>query len=242
MMTPMQNRFSCGLLASAARFVPVPFLDDMLREKALQLLVSRTIKAYGRTYSSSLVAPLYGDDRGCLHGCLVWLLLLPVKLVLFPIRKLLTWIMTAKNLATDLSEAVLLGRVLDRCLADGRLANDSSRLHAEAALVRQAFSNAIQGTDMRILSGVLAKALRSVSGLPRAAFNALRGLRKRSEEADPVEGVSGADRAKLEAGAKSIESALETPEMKAYLAEFDGVFDENLRILEERAAASPTPG
>lgn len=232
-----QLRVVCGLLASAARFVPVPLLDDLLREKALQILVSRALKASGRTYGSAAVAPLYaGGGSGCLEGCLLFVLLLPLKLILYPVRKIMVWVSAAKNLSADLSEAILLGRALDRCLARGRLAEGtpSPELRVEAQRIRAAFANALRGSDLRLLRGVLTATVRSVSGLPRAALHALRGLRKRSEGADPTEGLSSADREKVNEGAERIESALETPEMQAFLAEFDRTFDENLAILDAR--------
>jgi hypothetical protein len=233
----MRLRLVCGLLASAARFVPVPLLDDVLRQKALQLLVSQTLEAHGRTYKSKLVAPLYGDDQGCFYGCLVWLVLLPIKLIIYPVRKLLAWILVAKNLARDLSEAVLLGRTLDRCLTAGELSDhDPARLRMDAELIRSAFANALAGTDIRLLRGTLTNVLRSVSGLPRAALHALRGLRARSENADPMGGLGSADRAKMDEGAARIEKALETDEMRAFLERFDQTFDENLRIVRRRAA------
>lgn len=233
--TSMELRVVCGLLASAARLVPIPFLDDILRERATQLLVSRTLKAHGRKYASMFVAPLYGDDKGCLHGCLLTLVLLPIKLILYPIRKVLTWILAAKHLATDVTDAVLLGRTLQRCLEAGRLAGDADtpKLRAEAALIKQAFTNAAAGTDLGFMRGVLGAALKSVSGLPGAAWRALRSLRKKGD--DPELGLEGSEKQKVEAGASKVAAALDTEEMRAYLAKFDARFDENLRILEDRA-------
>lgn len=232
-----QLRLVCGLLASAARLVPVPLLDDVLRDKARQLLVSRTLRASGRTYGSARVGPLYGDSGGCMKGCLLFLVLLPIKLILYPIRKILTYVMAVKHLAGDLAEAVLLGRALDRVLEAGRLAQGtpSEKLQAEAALLRHAFDNAIAGTDLRILQSVLVTALRSVSGLPRAALRALRGLRKKGDDADPTEGLSAGDKQKVEAASARVMSALDTPEVRAFLERFDRTFDENVRILESRA-------
>src|SRR5690606_1399703 len=182
---------------------------------------------------------LYGDEDGCLQGCLMFLLLLPLKLIVYPFRKIFGWIMTAKNLARDLSEAVLLGRALDRVLSAGRLSADTSEgeLHAEARRIRLAFLNATAGTDMRLLRGVLTTALRSVSGLPRAALRALRGIQGAPEGADPTAGLSSEDKEKMEKGAARVMSALETPEMRAFLERFDRVFDENLSVLDQRASA-----
>jgi hypothetical protein len=125
-------------------------------------------------------------------------------------------------------------------LTDGRLASDDpAELRAEADLLRQAFANALAGSDLRLMRGALLRALRSVSGLPRAAYHALRGLRTRSEDADPVGSLAEGDRAKMEEGVRRVESALESEEMRAFLAQFDATFDENLRILEGRAIAGP---
>lgn len=238
----LQLRLTAGLLASAARLVPIPFLDDLLREKALQLLVSRTLLAHDRTYGSKRVASLYGDPHGCLHGCLLAVVLLPIKLLIYPFRKVLIWILAAKYLAKDLCEAVLLGRVLEKCLAEGRLAEgtEPASLASEADRVRQAFDNAITGTDLRLLRGVLRQAVRSVAGLPRAAWHGLRSLRRRGgEDADPAADLSAADRAKVEAGTERIRAALETPEARAYLERFDATFRENLAVLEQRAGSRP---
>ena len=240
-LSSVEVRIFCGLMASAARLVPVPLLDDILREKAIHLLVSRALAQHGRTFRSKHVAPLYGDPRGCMHGCLSALVWVPVKLLLFPIRKVLTWVMAAKNLAADLSEAVLLGRVLERALSAGRLPSDAApdALRREADLLRRAFDNAVQGTDMTLLRGLLRTAVKSVSGLPSAALKAVRALRRKGEDADPsadlTEGLAASDRAKVDRGAREIMNALETPEAVAFLDAFDARFDENLAILEQRA-------
>ncbi len=228
-------RLVCGLLASSARLVPVPILDDVLREKAIQLMVSRTLKAHGRGYSSTKVESLYGDPRSTMYGCLLWLVLFPIKVILFPIKKLVVWVMAAKYLAMDLSESLLLGRALDQVLGAGRLADGSEGLGAESQLVRNAFDNAVAGTDMKLLRGVLRGTLASVSGLPRAALAALRKLRSRGEGDDPTEGLSKAEREQVDEGAGRIQQALETPEMKELLADFDARFEENLNVLAKRA-------
>lgn len=234
----LELRLICGLLASAARLVPVPLLDDILREKALHLMVSRTIKLHGRAYRSASVAPLYGTAEGCGQRLALFLLLWPIKLLLYPIKKVLSWIMAAKNVAADLSEAVLLGRTLDRVLANERLpmGADAGALRTEAARVRLAFDNALRGTDLRLLRAVLRRALEGVKGLPRAAVRALRRLRNKADDADPTAGLSAADREKVDAGASRIAAALEAPDVRAFLEAFDARFDENLRLLEQRAS------
>jgi len=229
--TRVTERLVFGLLASAARLVPIPFLDDVLRDTAARLMVRRILRSRGRTYPTSRVEPLYTDRSGCLTGCFVF----GFKLMLFPLRKIVTWVLAAKYLARDLSEAILLGRVLDRMLDAGRLQGpDEAALLAESDRIKTAWENAVRGTDMKLLQGIVWRALRSVEGLPRAAMHALRRLRGGGEDADPTEGLSASDRAKVDEGAAKIEGALADPQVQAFLEAFDARFDENLRVLEAR--------
>jgi len=231
--TGVTERLVFGLLASAARLVPVPFLDDILRDTAARLMVRRILQAHGRTYPSSKVEPLYTDRSGCITGCFLF----GLKLLLFPLRKVVTWVLAAKYLARDLSEAILLGRVLDRMLEAGRLRGpDEAALLAEADRIKTAWENAVRGTDMKLLQGILWRAVRSVKGLPRAALHALRRLRRKGDDADPTEGLSASDRARVDEGAKKIEGALADPQVQAFLEAFDARFDDNLRVLEARVA------
>lgn len=216
--------------------VPVPFLDDVLRARALQLLVSRTLRAHGRTYGSAKVAPLYGDTRGLVEGCAVFVVLLPIRLLLFPVRKFLAWVMAVKHLARDFAESLLLGRALDAALAAGRLPEgaDASALRAEADLVRRAFENALAGIDVALLGSVLRRSLRSVAGLPRAAIAAVQRLRRRDDAADPGAELSGAQQRAVDEGTSRLRAVLDTPEIAAMLARFDAKLAENLAVLDER--------
>mgnify|MGYP000061845834 CR=1 FL=1 len=228
-------RLTCGLLASAARLTPVPFLDDFLGDRARRLMVDKTLSAHGRRFPSKQVAPLYADPHGCLYGCL----LSAVKLLLFPVKKVLTWLFALRYLTRDLSDAVLLGRALDGWLEAGRLADatDPPARLQEASLLRSAFDNAVAGTDMQLLQGLLMKALRGVSGLPKAAWHAVRRLRRGGAGADPTEGLSEADDDAMKRATAKLGAALETPEARAFLEAFDARLAENVRILEARHAS-----
>ncbi|MGE0784750.1 MAG: hypothetical protein AB7S26_03605 [Sandaracinaceae bacterium] len=229
--SPLTERVVFGLLASAARMVPVPLLDDLLREKATHLMVARLLSQRGRHYASQRVKPLYADNEGCLVGVFTLML----KLALFPVRKVLAWVLAARYLAQDLARAILLGRVLDRLLADGALSSpDDAAILAEAERIRLAFDNAVRGSDLKLLQGLLGSALRSASGLPRAAMRTLMRRRHQPEDASAVEGADESDKRVLESGADKIEAALEQPAAKAFLETFDATFDENMAVLVAR--------
>lgn len=232
-------RVLCALLAAAARLVPVPLVDDWLRERVTRYMVGRTLGAHERTYPTTSVAPLYAEERGCLEGCLVFLVWLPVKLVLYPLRKALAWGLAARGLSQDLTLMLLLGRSLDRCLSQGMLRQGpEGDLRAEARMIRLAYDNAARGFDTSFLRQSLGGAASSVKGLPAAAVRTLRSLfRRRGETQADVQTdleVPEADRETVERGIGAIEAALDDPQVQSALARFDRTFDDNLAVLHRR--------
>jgi hypothetical protein len=211
----------CALLGAAARFVPVPFVDDVLRERIRQYLVSRLLKQTGRTFGSARVGPLWKDDGGCASGCLTLLWKVPLAIVLFPIRKIVAIVTAVRGFARDVTQSLLFGRALDRALARGMLAEGAPEptLLAESGVVRRAFDQAVHGVDTRIVSGALADALRGIRGLPRAALRTARALVKSGQSAAPE------DDEVVEQGAGAVEKALERPDVARVLADFDARFD-----------------
>ena len=88
-----------------------------------------------------------------------------------------------------------------------------------------------QGTDMKLLRGVLRRALGSVAGLPRAAMHAVRNLGRKRE---PTDGLSTREQAAVDQGADRIEGVLQDPEIQAFPQAFDARFEEHLRALAAR--------
>ena len=117
---------------------------------------------------------------------------------------------------------------------------DDAALEREATLIRRAFDSAIAGTDTKLLRASLKAALGSVAGLPRAALAGLRRLRGGTQEgvADPVAELSGKDREAVEEGTSKVVAVLESPDIRAMLEAFDQRFEENLAVLDQRAAAA----
>jgi hypothetical protein len=217
----------CALLSAAARFVPVPFVDDLLRERIRQYLVSRLLRHGGRGYGSARVGPLWQDEGSCASGCLTLLWKIPIKILLFPIRKLIALVTAIKGFSRDLTVSLLFGRALERALARGLLAEGSPEplLLRESAEVRRAFEQACQGVDKALVTSALANALRGIRGLPGAALRSARSLARSSDAPDPEAAAKPADREKVEQGAGAVEQALTRPDVARVLAEFDTRFD-----------------
>jgi hypothetical protein len=227
-------RIVCAILASAARLVPVPLVDDILRERVTQIVVKQTLAAQGRTYSSNRLRPIWSDSTGCASGCVLMILKLPLILITYPFRKVWAWMMAVRYLSRDLTTMILLGRALDRSLEVGRL-TDGEGLEAEAAMWNRAFENAVGGMDTKVLTSGLATALSGVKGIGGAAVRTLRSLwRKRQSGSVTTVEVPQEERATMDAGARSVEAALAKPEIVALLERFDTRFEENLKVLASR--------
>jgi hypothetical protein len=208
-----------GIVSAAARFLPVPFVDDVVRNQCRRFVVSRTLAAHGRSESLDQLAPYYvaaGD--GCLAGCLTSTVRATTKLVLFPVRKIVALVTSARGVPLEILRVVLLGRTLDRQLQKGEI--DAAR----AARLRVAFEQAFARLDLRVVRALTNDALSSVSGWRKAAVDSARRVLGSPDDPDVVQKAEPT----VEAGAAEIQQALDRPEMLELFAEFDRRVDEAL--------------
>lgn len=97
------------------RYVPLPFLDDALRQAAAERMVRRLAQAYQRELSEEELKELTEDRSGCLSGCL-W------SLFTFPFRKILARALVLWDLNRTLERAsqyFVLGFLMHEVFAQG---------------------------------------------------------------------------------------------------------------------------
>src|SRR5687768_6501882 len=111
----------CGIAAAAARFVPVPLLDDVIRRRAARLAVVRTLRAHGREHPSELVEALWEEPDATRRGLRGRLRGVPTRLLLFPFRKYTAVFGAVRGVPNDVARVVLLARAVDRRLELGEL-------------------------------------------------------------------------------------------------------------------------
>jgi hypothetical protein len=222
----------CGIAMAAARFLPVPLLDDAVRERATRLAVLRTLRVQGRAYPSDAVEPLYAGVDGR-SGVWQAARRLPSRVLLFPVRKYVALFGSVRGVPADVTAVLLLGRSVYRALAAGRM-QDGHRhrqgLRAEAEQVRRAYDSAIGGMDLRLATGVVRDALAQGQPMTRAAVDLGRRFLRHEpvpdelHPGDPV--VDGAIR---------VQQALRRPELRRLIADFDARFD--ARLSSRRSAS-----
>jgi hypothetical protein len=238
---------ACGIAVGAARFIPIPLLDDSVRLRATQVAVVRTLRANGRTYPSDRVEALYaGADAGAagrFRELTRYLRSIPRRVLLFPARKYVAVFGAVRGVPTDVMKVLLLARVVQHCLVKGRLATpdgsepgrslpkaQAKELAAEAVRIRVAYEEALHGMDLRLLTAALADGLSGGKGLTRAAVGYARNTFGHPDQ----EAESGVETAELNpggevgAGAERVEEVLRRPEIALLLEEFDAAFEEAL--------------
>lgn len=229
----------CAIASAAARFIPVPLLDDAVKYRAIRIAVLRTLRANGRTYPADAVEPLYAGvdaaSAGLVRRALRYLGTVPRRVALFPIRKYVALFGSVRGVPTDVMTVLLLSRTVHRCLVDGALVGpDAEELRAEAVQIRKAFDEALDGMDLKLLSGALADGLSQGRGLTSAAVGYARktfGRRDDGESHREPDGHSAAELAPGGAvgeGAERVREVLRRPEIAHQMADFDARFDANL--------------
>ncbi len=205
----------CGIAAAAARFVPVPLLDDVVRRGATQVAVVRTLRAHGRDHPAALVEALWEERDPARRGVRGRLRGVPRRLLLFPVRKYTAVFGAVRGVPNDVARVVLLARAVDRRLELGALSSPE-RVPDEAAALRRAVDGAVEGIDLRLLTAALADGLSRSRGLTTAAVAFVRE-RLRDDEPDADLPADGA----LAEGAANVTEVLRRPEIAILLEEFD---------------------
>ncbi|EMI17427.1 hypothetical protein RMSM_05656 [Rhodopirellula maiorica SM1] len=215
-----------GIVSSTARFIPIPFVDDIVRDQCRRFVVSRTLSSHQRSDLLGELRPYYANSDGCVAGCLGLLAKAPLKILLFPLRKIVAMVTSIRGVPLEIMRTVLLGRTLDRYLERDEITLNSHN----ANQMRLAFDETFARMDFRVLRAALTDALSSVSGWKSAAIavaTRVAGQKETAEQdlqSDP----------KVDSGAKRITEVLDRPDTLELFAEFDRRFDEAIKQMDVR--------
>ena len=222
---------ACAIAAAASRFIPVPLLDDAVKGRATQVAVVRTLRAEGRTYPATAVAPLYEGVDSFRGGAWKYARSIPRRVVLFPVRKYVALFGAVKGVPTDVMVVLLLARTTQRVASRGQLMGDDvSSTQEEAVRVRKAFDTTVDEMDLRLFAGALKDALSGSRGLARSAVGYARSTFGRDDavkEADT--GQSLDPKGEVGESARAIDKVLDRPDVARQLDEFDRRLDERLK-------------
>lgn len=214
-----------GIVSAAARFIPIPFVDDLVQTQCRRFIVSRTLSSHPNAAANATIAdlkPYYSDRGGCVNGCVGTIAKAPLKLLLFPIRKIVSMVTSIRDVPLEIMRSVLLGRTLYRHLTSGKI--DS----AKAARMKAAFDEAFDGMDFRTVRAAITDAIESVSDWKTSAIQSARKVADRSRGGDRDIEID----ASVETTASRVTEVLDRPETTQLFAEFDQRFDIAMRSVQ----------
>ena len=212
-----------GIVSASSRFIPVPFVDDVVRDQCRRYVVSRTLAAHETDLTTKDLKPFYDGGGGCLGGCFGMILKAPLKLLLFPVRKFVAIVTSVRGVPLEVTRTVLLGRTLDRYLNEQKIVATPEHL----TKMRKAFEGSFKRMDLHIVRAAIGDALSGVSGWKSGAKESAKAVAgPKDAEEDGLETTED-----VEAGANKVEEVLQQPEMLSLFAEFDQRFDEAIERL-----------
>lgn len=217
-----------GIVAAGARFIPLPFVDELVQSRCRRFVIHQTLVAHQSTLTTEDLASFHSTSGGCLAGCLGMMMRAPLKLLLFPIRKIVTIFTSVRGVPLEIMRTVLLGRTLDRYLQSGQL-DELSSGKGELALrllqMRTAFDIAFAQMDWRAVRAAVKDALGTVDHWKDAAVAGARQIFDGKD--DDVEQLE--TRPAIQASAEQVEKVLQRSETLTLFAEFDRRFDEAMK-------------
>ncbi len=225
-----------AVLVAASGFIPIPVVDDLIPRQLVRQLIRTILRQTGRRYATAHVRPLFAGE-GCLAGALGILLKLPIDLLLYPVRKFVRIVKGIRALSQRLVSTYLLGHTVNRYVTKDWLAQDTSKavLLFQAQLLRSAFETALEETNPVVFAQSVAAVLGGLRGLPIAAWKTARRLRRRPTRHDSERPVDPfASEGRVAGATQQVQQALDDPEVRQFVAQFDEVVDREVaRLLTE---------
>lgn len=218
-----------GIISASARFIPIPFLDEIVQNRCRRYTVKTTIESHAVELDLSTLEPYYAAPSGCFAGCLGMVLKLPLKLLLFPFRKIIAVVTSFRAMPLEIMRVYLLGRTLDRYLSNGNFGQSENNLGiddtAYAVRMRSAFEQSFARMDMHVVLSAMRDATGGFKELMTAAFVGLKGVFERDNKsanafiAEP----------EVKAEASKIQQSFSRAEMVALFDKFDLRFDNAMK-------------
>ncbi len=215
-----------ALFAGLCLLVPVPFLDEILAERARRHMLSSLLALHGSSTPPRQLKPLWaGLARGCFGGVLG----LVGKLLIWPIKKLLRTVfffLAARAAAMEISRCYLLGHSVDRLLREGRLAGP--RAEQQAIEAARAFETAFRHVDRRFVATAGSQLLSALRGVGAGTVRAVRDLMKHlpeSQDQPEIAVLPAEEQAEVRTLLARFQGILASPEVLAFVEDFDRRFD-----------------
>ncbi|MCC9599374.1 hypothetical protein LOC67_02295 [Stieleria sp. JC731] len=215
----MHSWIVAGMVSAAARFIPVPFVDDFVKAKCRKHIVSSTLARQSRSELLNDFDAMYNDPGGILSGAAAMVARIPIKLLLFPVRKAVAIMTSVRGVPLELIRCILLGRTVKRYATMASRPDDKQ--------LREAFDKAFSGMDFRVVRAVVGDALSGMDRWSEAAIKMAKAIAAQKSD-DPL---SQREESPVRKGAEQVEHSLNQPKVLDLFSDFDTKLDARLAAL-----------
>lgn len=231
-----------SVLVGLSPLVPVPFVDDWLKNYFRRRMVRSLAASHGQMFSDETVS-LLADEAGgggCVLGCLTMLVFYPLKKLFRKVFYFLEW-----KRAVDLtSHTYHFGYLLNFALREGYLKSDTNDFES----IRKAFDEVCTDTSIKPIETVVGKTFQQTKGLifsgAQILEKAFRNLKHKPTQDDVsvvVESVEEEEKEKLEGITNKLGNALSNiPE--EHFKEMKEKFTLRMKASEQQSPAALESG
>ena len=230
--SPLLRRIGAGIVSAVANAIPVPWVGGHLASRCDQFVVETALKGTDSKLATKQFQQLYAHDTGWRFSSIPRRIVkLPLLLLSYPIRSLLATAKMIKEVPLAVIRSVLLGRTLDRALANNFLLNPPEMSGIEfsrrVGCMRTSFDQAFSSIHWDFAKAAIADAMSQASWW-RATVSRLLARYRDGESAleSEVRNDEG-----LRNEASKIRDAIEQPGVLQLFDSFDEQFDLHLSAL-----------
>lgn len=226
-----------SVLVGLSPLVPVPFVDDWLKDYFRRRLVRSLASTYEQTLSEESVSLLADEksNKGCLLGCLSMVIFYPLKKLLRKVFYFLEW-----KRAVDLtSHTYHYGYLLNFALRDGFINSETKNLEK----VRTTLDNVCNETPIKPIESVVSSTFRQTKGLIYSGVEilekAFRNLKHKPTQEDVkivVKSVEEEEKEKLEGITTKLSKAISNIPDEHFKSMQEN-FTARLKLLEQQSQA-----
>lgn len=176
---------SHAVLAGMTRFIPVPFVDDLVQSYVLRRLIRRLAESYGVSLGEDDAETLGSEPGSGCGGCMLGAVLYPLKWLL---RKIFIFL-EVKRSADLLSRVYHRGFLVEYAMQQKWIGADSGRPAAE---VRRAIDDVLREAPIRPVEQAAKLTFRQLTGPFKTAVRLFRSASSRltkNSSPDEVETV-----------------------------------------------------
>ena len=190
-----------AVLAGLTPLIPVPVVDDLAKNYFRKRLVRRLAAANGRRIGGEELAALTRErEGGCVRGCLVTVLVYPLKSVFRKVFYFLEWKRAVDLASRTYHFGYLVNYAMQRrddgtSILDARRASDV--IEAIAAACRESPIKPVEGAIGATFRGSR-RVLRAAAALLASALRRLAGRARPEEVAEAIEQIEPEEERELE--------------------------------------------